>query len=352
MGESLARHTTLGLGGPAGTWTNAASELALVDAVRDSGDDLFILGGGSNVVVADKGFSGAVVKVATRGLERFDDVSTVILTVQAGEVWDDVCAFAVAEGLAGIECLSGIPGTAGAAPIQNIGAYGREVADSLVGVRAFDRGRDEVIELEAEKCGFAYRMSRFKRCPGRFVILAISLRLEPGGSSWPIRHPAVARELDVSIGDTVPLARVRRAVLSLRRAKGMVLDPGDPDTTSTGSFFVNPLLSAEEFGELEARIESQGGGLIGPIPHEREADKVKVHAAWLIEKAGFKKGYGKSGTVAISSKHALALTHLGKGTTADLVSLAEEIAAVVRERFGITLVPEPIFVGHDWEPPC
>lgn len=350
VGERLALHTTLCLGGPAGSWTSADSEAALIDAARESGEDLFILGGGSNVVIADDGFPGAVVKVATRGIERWDEEGDAILSIQAGEVWDDVVAFAVARGLAGIECLSGIPGTVGAAPIQNIGAYEQELEETVVEVRAFDRESDAVAVFEAGECGFGYRTSRFKRNPGRFVILAIALRLRPGGVSRPIRHADVAERLGVSTGEMVPLGAVRDAVRSLRKEKGMLLDRGDRDTTSVGSFFVNPLLTADGFRELLARIESRGGSG-GDLPSWKEKDgRIKVSAARLIEMAGFEKGYGTS-TVAISGKHALALTHRGGGTTADLVSLAGEIASVVWDRFGVTLVPEPVFVGHDWEPP-
>jgi UDP-N-acetylmuramate dehydrogenase len=349
VSETLATHTTLRLGGPARTWTRAADEVALVDAARASGEEVFILGGGSNVVAADEGFPGSVIQVATRGIDRDDGCLAALLTVQAGEDWDGLVACAVAEGLAGIECLSGIPGTVGAAPVQNIGAYGQEVAETLTGVRALDRARDEVVELDATECGFAYRTSRFKRSPGRFVVLAVRLCLDPDGSSRPIRHRALAQKLGISIGDTAPLAEVRQAVLSLRRGKGMVLDPADPDTTSTGSFFMNPILDREEFVALEARVALRCGAEV-EVPHEWEADgRAKVSAAWLIETAGFPKGHGDPATVAISSKHALALTNRGQGTTAQLISLAQEIAAGVRRAFGISLIPEPIFIGHSWE---
>lgn len=351
MPKHLAAYTTLRLGGPAQGWTKVADEDALVEAVRTTGEEILILGGGSNIVVADAGFAGSVVHVATRGITHEEIDGKSLLTVQAGEQWDDFVVHAIVKGLAGVECLSGIPGTVGAAPIQNIGAYGQDLAETLISVRAFDRRRDEIVELDAEACEFDYRTSRFKREPDRFVVLSVGLALHPGDRSQPIEYEELAEKLGILPGETAPPVEIRKAVLALRRAKGMVLDPADPDTTSTGSFFMNPILSPEEFAELSTRVAARYGPKIR-VPHNPvDGGSIKVHAAWLIERAGFSKGYGGQTTIAISSKHALAITNRGEGTTAQVVSLAQEIAAKVKRTFGISLTPEPTFIGHHWEPP-
>jgi UDP-N-acetylmuramate dehydrogenase len=349
-GTPLAPYTTLRLGGPAERLVTATSEEELVAAVRAAdaaGEPLLVLAGGSNVVIADAGVPGTVALVRTRGIarERRPD-GRVELTVQAGEDWDAIVAGAVEEGLAGIECLSGIPGSAGATPIQNVGAYGQEVASTIVSVRALDRRSGEVAELPPEACGFAYRTSAFK---GRdtHVVLAVTFALEPSAQSLPIRYPELARELGVELGERVPLHEAREAVLTLRRRKGMVVDPADPDSVSAGSFFTNPVLAPEEVAALEARVAER----LGPdarVPAWPERDgRVKVSAAWLIERAGFSRGYRK-GRVGLSTKHTLALVNRGGATTAELVALAREIAAGVEEAFGVALRPEPVFVGHEW----
>jgi UDP-N-acetylmuramate dehydrogenase len=309
-----------------------------------------VLGGGSNVVVADAGFPGTVVRVATRGFAveitptgAADGPAE--LTVAAGENWDDVVARCVAEGLAGLECLSGIPGLSGATPIQNVGAYGQEVADTIVSVRAWDRDRAEVTDVPAAECGFGYRTSRFKR-DGRHLVLAVTFRLTRGRRSAPVRYPDLATELGVAPGDQVPLQEARSAVLKVRARKGMVLDAGDPDSRSAGSFFTNPILADGEFAALSARHD-------GPVPHYPAGPgRVKVPAAWLIEHAGFGKGHqgprvpGAPGTAArISSKHTLALINPGGASTASLLALAHEIQDGVAAAFGVRLDIEPVRVN-------
>jgi UDP-N-acetylmuramate dehydrogenase len=333
----LADYTTLRLGGPSGRLIEARTDDELIAAI---GENVLLLAGGSNLVVADEGFPGTVVRILTRGIVREGDV----VHVAAGEPWDDLVAHTVAEGLAGIEALSGIPGSVGATPIQNVGAYGQEVSDTIMSVRAVDRTSAETVDLTPEECGFTYRSSTFKRDPERYVVLRVSFALHASTTSRPIRYAELARTLDVEVDETAPLPAVRDAVLALRRSKGMVLDSGDPDTRSAGSFFTNPILDAAQFDALRARA---GDGVPGfPEPDGR----VKTSAAWLIDHAGFAKGYGNPRGIAISTKHVLALTNRGAGTTAELVALAQEIARGVDEAFGVALHPEPVFVGHAWDP--
>jgi len=347
MPPALADLTTLRLGGPAARLLTAVDEDAIVAAVRAAdaaGEPLLILAGGSNLVVADAGFPGTVLRIASRGVEEHGDR----LVVAAGESWDPFVARCVAAGRPGVECLAGIPGSVGATPIQNVGAYGQEVAETIVGVRAYDRAAGALRELAGADCGFTYRSSAFKRVPGRWVVLAVTFALPRGDRSRPVRYAELARALGVAEGATAPLADVRDAVLALRRGKGMVLDPADPDTVSAGSFFTNPVLDADGFAALEARAVAR----LGPdarVPRFPQADgTVKTSAAWLIERAGFSRGHGDPATVAISGKHTLALTNRGAGTTAQLVALAREIAAGVHDAFGVALEPEPVFVGHAW----
>ncbi len=336
----LSDCTTLRLGGPAAAFVDATTDARLLDALVGAERPVLLLAGGSNVVVADEGFPGTVIRIATRGIERECDT----LHVAAGEPWDAVVAHTVAEGLAGIEALSGIPGSVGATPIQNVGAYGQEVSDTIMSVRAVERTTGETVDLAPEACGFAYRSSAFKRDPERYVVLRVSFALHASESSRPVRYAELARTLGVEVGETAPLPAVREAVLALRRSKGMVLDPEDPDTRSAGSFFTNPILDAAQFAALRARA---GDGVPGfPEPDGR----VKTSAAWLIDHAGFTKGYGNPRGIAISTKHVLALTNRGDGTTAELVALAQEIARGVDKTFGVALHPEPVFVGHAWDP--
>jgi UDP-N-acetylmuramate dehydrogenase len=349
----LSQLTTLRLGGPARRFQRAGSEEELLDAVQAAdaaGEPLLVLAGGSNVVVADEGFDGAVVQVATRGIERVElRDGRVWLDVAAGEDWDALVAVCVADGLAGIEALSGIPGSVGATPIQNVGAYGQEVADVVVAVRALDRSTGEVHVLEPEACLFDYRSSVFKRDPGRWVVLRVSFALERSALSEPVRYAELARRLRIAPGTSAPLADVRAAVLELRRGKGMVLDPDDPDSVSAGSFFTNPVLRPGEFAEFQRRVADRLGDDARPPAWPTGDRSVKTSAAWLIERADFRRGHGNPDGIAISSKHTLALTNRGNGTTAELVGLAREIAGGVRDAFGVELVPEPVFVGHRGE---
>jgi UDP-N-acetylmuramate dehydrogenase len=326
----LADLTTLRLGGPADRLVEARTEAELVEAVRAGA--ALVLAGGSNVVIADEGVPGTVVLVRTRGIERDGER----LTVAAGEDWDPVVARCVADGLQGFECLSGIPGSAGATPIQNVGAYGQDVSETVEWVRVYDREAGEVRTMAAAECGFDYRTSVFKH-RDRHVVLAVGYRLRESRDSGPLRYAELARRLDVPIGGRAPLADVREAVLALRRGKGMVIDPADPDSVSAGSFFTNPILAPERFAALP-----------GDPPAFPEPDgRIKTSAAWLIERSGFGRGHG-DGRVGISGKHTLALVNRGGATTAELVALARGIAAGVRETFGVELVPEPVLVGIRW----
>lgn len=342
----LAELTTLRLGGPARRLLPVTTEQELVEAVREldaAGEPLLVLAGGSNVVIADAGFDGTVVHVRTRGIER--DGSS--LVAQAGEPWDAVVAHAGAQRLAGIEALSGIPGSAGATPIQNVGAYGQDVSQTVASVRVLDRASGTVAELDAAACAFTYRHSAFKGRDDR-IVLAVRFALDDAaadGLGRPVAYAELARALGVEVGARAPLADVRAAVLELRRGKGMVVDPADPDSVSAGSFFTNPILPAREFAALRARAVAAGAG--EPPSWPEPAGRVKTSAAWLIQRAGFQRGHG-GGRVGISSKHTLALVNRGGGTTAELVALAREIAAGVHAAFGVALVPEPVFVGHRW----
>lgn len=348
--EPLAPHTTLRLGGPARRFAEAGTEAELVELVRaadTAGEPLLLLAGGSNLVIADAGFDGTVAHVATRGVASTRTPGgRVRLTVAAGEPWDDVVAGAVAAGLAGIECLSGIPGSTGATPIQNVGAYGQEVADTIVGVRALDRRSGAVVELEPAECVFAYRSSAFKQATSH-VVLAVTFELDASPLSGPLRYGELARALGAAAGGGAPAGEVREAVLALRRGKGMVLDPGDHDTWSAGSFFTNPILDAAAFAALEARARPLLGDDARPPRFPEPDGRVKTSAAWLIEAAGFTRGEAR-GPVAVSSRHALALTNRGGATTEQLVAFAREIAERVQERLGVALVPEPVLVGVPW----
>jgi UDP-N-acetylmuramate dehydrogenase len=342
----LADLTTLRVGGPAARLVTVTTNDELVDAVRevdDADEPLLILAGGSNLLVSDDGFDGTVVRIATFGVEvaSSDQCSGTSVQVAAGEPWDDVVRRAVDEGWVGIEALSGIPGSTGATPVQNVGAYGQEVAQTISSVRTWDRQEQRVRTFAAAECGFTYRSSMFKLSP-RFVVLDVTFQLPFGDRSAPIGYADLARELDVSLGSRVPLAQAREAVLVQRRLRGMVLDPADHDTWSAGSFFTNPILSSSAYAALVARAEAVGAG----EPPSYPADSgVKTSAAWLIERAGFAKGYGLPGPAALSTKHTLALTNRGGATAADLVRLAGQVRDGVRDRFGVALEPEPRLIG-------
>ena len=401
---SLSRFTTFGLGGPARRFVVAGTDEEIIAAVRDAdrrGEPLLVLGGGSNLVISDNGFPGTVIQVATKGIHRMtgpdaaglnrespDEAgprqaelgAPVTLTVAAGEEWDTVVASCVAADLAGLECLSGIPGLTGATPIQNVGAYGQEVADTVTRVRAYDRVTGTVVELAARDCGFGYRTSAFKRSitppavTGRFVVLGVTFQLASDPLSRPVRYAELAGALGLEAGrqnqhgqrqdgqrqDTrhqggrAPLGDVRSAVLRLRRGKGMVLDPGDPDSRSAGSFFTNPVLDATQFASLRRVVDGRSGPGV-PIPQfPAGPGQVKVPAAWLIGQAGFGKGYegggpadgnGPGPAARISTKHALAIVNPGGARTADVVGLAREIRDRVRDTFGVELASEPVLVG-------
>jgi UDP-N-acetylmuramate dehydrogenase len=325
----LADLTTLGVGGPAERLVEVTTADELVAAVRDAdeaGRPLLLLGGGSNVIAPDEGWPGDVVLVRSSGIERDGGV----LTVQAGHDWDELVASTVAEGLAGIEALSGIPGSTGATPVQNVGAYGQEVAQTITAVRVYDRAEKVDVVLAPEDCGFAYRDSRLKREPGRFVVLEVTFALEPGPLSRPVGYAELARTLGVEVGQAAPLADVRAAVLQLRRGKGMVWDPEDPDTRSAGSFFTNPIVP------LDRAVEGCPSWPAG------EGD-VKLSAAWLVQHAGFGRGT-RDGRVGTSPRHSLALTTEPGATAAELLAFSDRIVATVRERFGVTLDREPTAV--------
>jgi UDP-N-acetylmuramate dehydrogenase len=362
----LSRYTTLRLGGPAGDLRTVTEQDEFVQTVRGlSGREPFlILAGGSNVVIADEGLPGTVVLVRTAGV-RIDaghgkaghgeaghgdaghgdagHGDAVSLTVEAGQPWDDVVAEAVDAGVAGIECLSGVPGSAGATPIQNVGAYGQEVAEVIESVRVLDRATGTVRELSPAECAFSYRSSLFKHSDRR-VVLAVTFKLWRSALSAPVRYPELARALGVSTGERAPLADVRTAVLGLRAGKGMVLDPADRDTYSVGSFFMNPVVSQADFVALTVRAQQATG--TAPTAWPGIDGSAKVSAAWLIERAGFAKGFdGGHPGVAVSSKHTLALTNRGTGTTQALLDLARDIRDGVAKAFGVDLHPEPVLVG-------
>jgi UDP-N-acetylmuramate dehydrogenase len=448
---ALAGYTTLGLGGPAARFLAGSSDEQVMSAVRAAdqrGEPVLVLGGGSNLVIADAGFPGTVVRVATRGIRAARDGDRVAVSVAAGEDWDAVVSWCVSNGLSGIECLSGIPGLAGATPIQNVGAYGQDVAETIVAVRAYDRLRGVLAELSNADCGFGYRTSAFKRAAGltagaagptgdaagptrgaawpfagadgptgvaawrtggasrptggaawrtggaaiagdatgRFVVLGVTFLLAPDPLSAPVRYGELARALGAAEGGRVPLADAREAVLRLRRGKGMVLDPADPDTRSAGSFFTNPVLDREQLAALEHAVAAACGGDARVLRFPAGEGRVKVPAAWLIERAGFRKGYPGGGQPEpagqpesggqpspgqpepdqpepgqpepgqqvfgqhdsgprISTKHTLALVNPGGATTASLLALARDIRNGVYEAFGVKLVPEPVLVG-------
>ncbi len=332
----LAGLTTLRLGGPARRLVVAGTDAEVVEVVRDCdarAEPLLVLGGGSNLVVADQGFDGTVLQVATRGVAAAAGAGHA-LELAAGVDWDLAVGLAVDQGYAGVEALSGIPGRVGAAPIQNVGAYGQEVAQTVGLVRVLDRTTHDVVDLRPAECGFGYRDSRFKRDPDRFVVLSVTLDLEHSRAGAPVRYAELAGRLGVAVGDRVAAADVRAAVLDLRRGKGMLLDPADHDTWSAGSFFTNPVLEPSRAAALPAGA---------PRWPERDG-RVKTSAAWLIEQAGYGKGYGQ-GPAQVSTKHTLALTNRGGARAVEVLALAREIRDGVRERFGVELVNEPVLVG-------
>ncbi|NLU66967.1 UDP-N-acetylmuramate dehydrogenase [Streptomyces sp. HNM0574] len=340
----LAPLTTFRLGGPASRLVTATTDDEVIAAVREAdeaGTPLLLVGGGSNLVIADKGFEGTALRIATRGFA----LSGTALELAAGENWSDAVARVADAGLAGIECLAGIPGSAGATPIQNVGAYGQEVSATIREVVAYDRRADETVTLSNADCGFAYRHSRFKADPDRYVVLRVRFHLEDaGGMSAPIKYAETARVLGVEPGDRVEVTTARETVLGLRAGKGMVLDPEDHDTWSAGSFFTNPVLTDAEFEAFTERVAEHLGDDVAAPAFAAGEGLTKTSAAWLIDRAGFTKGYG-TGPARISGKHTLALTNRGEATTEDLLALAREVRDGVHAAFGVTLVNEPVTVG-------
>ncbi|TDB84264.1 UDP-N-acetylmuramate dehydrogenase [Actinomadura sp. KC216] len=344
---NLAGYTTLRLGGPARRFVEATTEAEVVAAIRDAddaGEPVLVLGGGSNLVVSDAGFPGTVVHVGTRGAERVAaDGGRVLVRVQAGEDWDPFVARCVTDGLSGVECLSGIPGRVGATPIQNVGAYGQDVSETVVEVRAYDRHARTLVTLDRDACRFTYRHSAFKG-HDRYVILDVTYALHESEESQPIAYAELAKRLGVQPGDRVTLKEARDAVLELRRGKGMVLDAADPDTRSAGSFFTNPILEPDRLADLERRVAERLGPDAAFPRYPETGGRVKTSAAWLIDRAGFAKGHAL-GPARISTKHTLALTNPGGASTADLLALAREVRGGVRDAFGVELVNEPVLIG-------
>ncbi|MCI7512980.1 UDP-N-acetylmuramate dehydrogenase [Schaalia hyovaginalis] len=369
---TLAELTTFRVGGPIGALVEAADEAGFIEAIRradERGASLLVLGGGSNVLVSDAGFPGVVVRdrrsaiaVRSEGADARTAAGQaeggpirVEVSASAGAVWDDFVVWNLERGLSGLEALSGIPGTVGAAPVQNVGAYGHEVSDRLVSVRAWDRAEGAVVELSAADLALSYRDSLIKRSlreegpagrvwgpTGRWVVLEARFALEASAMSAPVLYRELANRLGVEVGERAEARRVRSAVLDLRRSKGMVVDPADHDTWSAGSFFTNPILPAED-----------AMGLPEGAPRFPLGDgRVKTSAAWLIDHAGFAKGFAvpgaRAGGAALSSKHVLALTNRGDASAAEVVELALAVRAGVEERFGVRLVPEPVGVGVTW----
>jgi len=349
---TLSTLTTLRVGGPAARYVETTSEAELIDAVRtadEAGEPLLVIGGGSNLLVADEGFAGLVVRDARSGIDVPDHSACAGVTYQvpAGTPWDAVVDEATSHRLYGLEALSGIPGSTGATPVQNVGAYGQEVAQTIASVRVWDRSRSTVRTLALDDLNFGYRSSLLKRSmrpsdddprapwgpTPRYVVLDVTFQLRQGTLSAPVAYAELARSLGIAVGERAPLLDVRAAVLALRARKGMLLDGADHDTWSAGSFFTNPVLPASAGLPDEAPRYPAGDGL------------VKTSAAWLIERSGFSKGFGAPGPAMVSTKHTLALTNRGGATTADVLALARTIRAGVAERFGITLVPEPVLVG-------
>lgn len=329
----LSELTTLRLGGPVDRVVAAGSADEIVEAVRtadDAGEPVLVLGGGSNLVAADDGWPGVVVLLRSQGIERSGDE----VTVAAGVVWDELVARSVASDWSGLAPMSGVPGLTGATPVQNVGAYGREVAECIARLRVYDRVARTVEDWPPERCGFGFRTSALKQTD-RFVVLAVTFVLPSSPLAPPVRYLEVARRLGIEQGALAPSVEVRAAVLELRAGKGMLLDPDDHDTWSVGSFFVNPIVAPDAVPD--------------GCPHFVVDDQLKLSAAWLIEHAGFAKGYfpkgATSGRVCVSTKHSLALTNRGGASTAELLELAREIRAGVEDRFGIRLLPEPRLAG-------
>ena len=336
--ENLSQYTSLHVGGPAQKFVHATTEVELIAAIQEADsarEPLLVIGGGSNVLVGDAGFKGTVIRVETKGnTYEVDACSGGMITVAAGEDWDQFVAWIMDKGFAGLETLSGIPGTVGGAPIQNIGAYGHEVAEVIAKVRTFDRKSNEQLTFTNQSCEFSYRSSIFKKEPNRYVILDVTFQLRNGEMSLPIKYQELANFLGIKLEERALISEVRTAVLALRASKGMLLDANDPDSWSAGSFFVNPILSQEQAVKLP-----EGA------PRWPQSDgRIKTSAAWLMEHAGVKKGDVHAGAH-VSTKHVLALVNGGTATATDIAELARNARGRVKEVFGITLEPEVHFVG-------
>jgi len=339
---SLASRTTLGVGGPARWLVKARQEAEILDALdwaAARGVPVRVLGGGSNVVVADEGLEALVIQVALRGREAREAAGTVDLTAAAGEPWDELVGHAVERGWSGLECLSGIPGLVGATPIQNVGAYGQDVSQTVTGLRAVDRASRRVVTLAASECRFGYRDSLFRSVePDRFLVLDVTYRLRTGGVP-AVRYAELGRHLEGRGLSAPSLAQVRESVIEIRRAKSMVLDPGDPNRRSCGSFFVNPVLAAADAARVAALAGDAG------MPRWPEPDgRVKLSAAWLIERAGFRRGE-RAGAVGLSTRHTLAIVCHDGARAGDVAGFARRVRDGVAERFGVRLAPEPVFWG-------
>ncbi len=344
----LAPLTTLGIGGPARFFVEARSEAEVVEALiwaEEHDLPTFILGGGSNILVADEGFPGLVLRVAIKGTQLCHEGENVIITAGAGEEWDAFVSSCVERKLAGIECLSGIPGWVGGTPVQNVGAYGQEVSETILTVRVYDRQEKKVVELSKAECSFGYRTSIFNTSArDRYVVLAVTYALAAHGR--PTIRYAEVQDYFAAWSHPPSLAEVRQAVRSIRARKAMLLVPGDPDSRSVGSFFKNPVLTAEALARIE--VSARARGILKDrerVPrYETSEGKVKVPAAWLIEKSGFAKGC-RRGRAGLSTKHALAIINRGGATAREVIDFQNEIQQRVEEQFGLRLVPEPVFVG-------
>lgn len=329
----LADLTTLRVGGKIADYRRASNEadiLNIVTQADESGTPLLIVGGGSNIFASDSDFEGVVLHIASNGTSLTRDAcSGGTINVAAGQSWDEFVASVIEFGFSGVECLSGIPGSVGATPIQNVGAYGQQVSDSIARVRTYDRKAKEIKTFANDECNFGYRTSRFKEEADRYVVLDVTFQLLNASESLPLQYAELAKHLGAEVGQRRPLAKVREAVLQLRGSKGMVLDPSDHDTWSAGSFFINPVVKKVPTG----------------APHYPDGKGFKVSAAWLIEQSGFEKGHLHIGA-GLSTKHSLALTNRGSASSQDILELAQEVRAKVKETFGIELEPEVRFVGH------
>lgn len=332
----LHEYTSLRVGGPAKSFVEVSTESEIIAAIEAAGETpILIIGGGSNLLIADSGFEGTVIHIANNQTEsEIDACSGATLTIGAGENWDDFVATTIARGFAGLETLSGIPGTVGAAPIQNIGAYGHEVSEFITRVRTYDRQAKVIKTFTNSECEFEYRNSIFKRTPGRYIVLSVQFQLRSGETSTPITYAELATKLGISVGEKAPVVATRAAVLELRGSKGMLLNEDDKDSWSAGSFFTNPIVSIDIAATLPE------GAPRWPVADGR----IKTSAAWLIQNSGIEKGQAHGGA-RISTKHVLALTNSGDATAEELVQLAREVRAAVEAKFAITLEPEVNLVG-------